>query len=75
MEMSERNVNRLGHDLHHPSRWLRQENRGPIAGRLNRDAPGHASFVADVQDYLRNDGRLAVVAQRSRRGVSPRQTN
>jgi len=62
-KISESGVNKLGHDLHHLSHWLRQENRGPIAGRLNIDAPGHASFVADVQDYLRNGGRFAVVAQ------------
>ncbi|MGX5845391.1 hypothetical protein ACWGTI_32805, partial [Mesorhizobium sp. ArgA1] len=41
--------------------WLRQENRQPIFGRLNPDSPRHASFVADVQDYLKAGGRSAVV--------------
>ncbi|EHK54707.1 Ulp1 family isopeptidase [Allomesorhizobium alhagi] len=59
----ERTAKRLVDDLHHLSRWLRQENRGPIFDRFNRDSPSHASFVADVQDYLRDGGRIAVVAQ------------
>ncbi|MGL3104355.1 Ulp1 family isopeptidase [Bradyrhizobium sp. BR 1432] len=50
-------------DLHHLSRWLREENRSPISGRFNPDSPGHGSFVADVQDYLRDGGRPAVVGQ------------
>ncbi|WP_246252791.1 Ulp1 family isopeptidase [Allomesorhizobium camelthorni] len=59
----ERTAKRLVDDLHHLSRWLRQENRGPIFDRFSRDSPSHASFVADVQDYLRDGGRIAVVAQ------------
>ncbi|WP_245331191.1 Ulp1 family isopeptidase [Mesorhizobium sophorae] len=59
----ERTVKRLVGDLHHLSGWLFQENRGPITGRFDRDSPGHASFVADVRDYLKDGGRFAVVAQ------------
>ncbi|GLR46147.1 hypothetical protein GCM10007880_66650 [Mesorhizobium amorphae] len=65
----ERTVKRLVDDLHHLSRWLRQENRGPIFDRFRDDSPGHGSFVADVQDYLRHGGRVAVISQLNR--VSP----
>ncbi|MGX5845318.1 hypothetical protein ACWGTI_32385, partial [Mesorhizobium sp. ArgA1] len=54
-------VLKLGGDLHHLSHWLRQENRQPIFGRFNPDSPKHASFVADVQDYLKAGGRPAIV--------------
>ncbi|WP_027170118.1 hypothetical protein [Mesorhizobium sp. WSM3224] len=60
-KMHQRAVQELGSDLHHLSRWLRQENRRPIFDRFNHDSPGHASFVADVQDYLRAGGRSIIV--------------
>ncbi|UVC15271.1 hypothetical protein [Mesorhizobium onobrychidis] len=59
----ERTVKRFVGDLHHLSRWLRQGNRRPISDRFNTESPSHASFVADVQDYLKDGGRIAVVGQ------------
>ncbi|MGX9087404.1 Ulp1 family isopeptidase, partial [Mesorhizobium sp. 98Argb] len=62
-KMNEWTVLKLGNVLHHLSHWLRQENRQPIFGRFNPDSPRHASFVADVKDYLKAGGRPAIVTQ------------
>ncbi|WP_420969799.1 hypothetical protein [Bradyrhizobium sp. B120] len=53
-------------NLRHLSGWLRENNRAPIAGRLDQHSSGQGSLVTDVRDYLRAGGRPAVVAQLNR---------
>ncbi|MCC8967994.1 hypothetical protein H8A95_38215, partial [Bradyrhizobium sp. Pear76] len=50
-----------GAALYALSIWLRQNNRAPMAGRLDPNSPGHDSFLADVWDYLKGGGPSNVV--------------
>ncbi len=59
--MREPSVKTAGANLTGLSSWLRRNNRAPIANRLDRDSPGHDSFVGDVGAYLKDGGRSAVV--------------